>query len=137
MKTTMKGLTSYQRKQIVFIATTEQYSEAERVKLLRSLSYCTDNVKFEVLESSEQVGKKQYDRLCDLYFFGRKKQWTYTETVQLIECYNRGLPTVDMMRIFGASKAAINNRIHLMRTHPLFEKLFTIKKYTRRAEAKA
>ena len=89
MKTTVKGLTAYQKQQIVFIATAEQYSEKERVELLRSLSYCTDTVKFEVLKSSEQISQKQYDSLCDRYFLGKvHKQWTYEETVRLIECYN-------------------------------------------------
>ena len=74
MKTTVKGLSAYQKQQIVFIATTEQYSEKERVELLRSLSYCTDTVKFEVLKSSERVSKKQYDRLCDLYFLGKGEE---------------------------------------------------------------
>lgn len=138
MKTTVKGLTSYQMKQIVFIATTDQYSEKERAKLLRSLSYCTDTVKFEVLKSSERVSKKQYDRLCDLYFLGKvKKQWTYEETIRLIECYNSGISTKEMAEMFDASEAAVKCRLSYIRGKPHFKSMFTLKKYTRRTGAKA
>lgn len=138
MKTTVKGLTSYQMKQIVFIATTDQYSEKERVELLRSLSYCTDTVKFEALKSSEQISEKQYDRLCDLYFLGNvKKQWTYKKTVRLIECYNSGISNKEMAEMFGTSKAAIRCRICYIRSNPIFTAMFTLKKYTRRATRRA
>lgn len=138
MKTTVKGLTAYQRQQIVFIATSPQYSEPERVKLLRSLSYCTDTVKFEVLENSEQISEKQYDRLCDLYFLGKvKKQWTYEETVRLIECYNNRMSPKEMAKMFDASAAAISCRLTYIRRKPHFKSMFTLKKYTRRTEAKA
>ena len=138
MKTTVKGPSAYQKQQIVFIATTEQYSEKERVELLRSLSYCTDTVKFEVLKSSERVSKKQYDRLCDLYFLGKmKKQWTYGETVRLIECYNNRVSSKEMAKMFGASAAAISCRLAYIRRKPHFKAMFTLKKYTRRTEAKA
>ena len=138
MKTTVKGLTAYQRQQIVFIATSPQYSEPERVKLLRSLSYCTDTVKFEVLENSEQISEKQYDRLCDLYFLGKvKKQWTYDETVRLIDCYNNGISNKKMAKMFDASEAAVNCRLSYIRGKTHFKAMFTLKKYTRRTEVKA
>ena len=138
MKTTVKGLSAYQKQQIVFIATTEQYSEKERVELLRSLSYCTDTVKFEVLKSSERVSKKQYDRLCDLYFLEKvKKQWTYDETVRLIECYNSKKTTNEMARMFDTSEAAVNCRLSYIRGKTYFKAMFTLKKYTRRTEVKA
>ena len=138
MKTTVKGLSAYQKQQIVFIATTEQYSEKKRVELLRSLSYCTDTVKFEVLKSSERVSKKQYDRLCDLYFLGKvKKQWTYDETVRLIECYNNRMSPKEMAKMFDASAAAMSCRLTYIRRKPHFKSMFTLKKYTRRTEAKA
>ena len=137
MKTTMRGLSSYQRKQIIFLATTEQYSEAERVKLLRSLSYCTDAVKFAVLK--EEISTTLYKRLIALYSIkpAGRRQWTYDETIKLIDCYNRNISTKEMSLLFGASAAAINCRISWLRNNPLYSHMFTLKKYTRRAEAKA
>lgn len=138
MKTTVKGLTTYQKQQIVFIATSPQYSEPERVKLLRSLSYCTDTVKFEVLKSSEQISQKQYDSLYDRYFLGKvHKQWTYEETTKLIECYNNGISPKEMAKMFDASAAAISCRLTYIRRKPHFKSMFTLKKYTRRTGAKA
>ena len=138
MKTTVKGLTAYQRQQIVFIATSPQYSEPERVKLLRSLSYCTDNVKFEVLESSEQVSKRLYTRLSDMYFDSREyKKWTAKETSRLIDCYNRNIHTHEMMRIFGVSRNTIDCRICYLKKKPEYRDLFTLHRRKKSMEAKA
>ena len=145
MKTTAKGLSSYQKQQIVFIATTEQYSEKERVELLRSLSYCTDNVKFEVLESSEQVSKRLYTRLSDMYFDSREykkdsreyKKWTAEETSRLIDCYNRNIHTHEMMRIFEVSRNTIDCRICYLKKKPEYRDLFTLHRRKKSMEAKA
>lgn len=145
MKTTVKGLSAYQKQQIVFIATTEQYSEKERVELLRSLSYCTDNVKFEVLESSEQVSKRLYTRLSDMYFDSREykkdsreyKKWTAEETSRLIDCYNRNIHTHEMMRIFEVSRNTIDCRICYLKKKPEYRDLFTLHRRKKSMEAKA
>lgn len=145
MKTTVKGLSAYQKQQIVFIATAEQYSEKERVELLRSLSYCTDTVKFEVLESSEQVSKRLYTRLSDMYFDSREykkdsreyKKWTAEETSRLIDCYNRNIHTHEMMRIFEVSRNTIDCRICYLKKKPEYRDLFTLHRRKKSMEAKA
>ena len=138
MKTTVKGLTAYQKQQIVFIATTEQYSEKKRVELLRSLSYCTDTVKFEVLKSSERVSKRLYTRLSDMYFDSREyKKWTAEETSRLIDCYNRNIHTHEMMRIFGVSRNTIDCRICYLKKKPEYRDLFTLHRRKKSMEAKA
>ena len=138
MKTTVKGLSAYQKQQIVFIATTEQYSEKERVELLRSLSYCTDTVKFEVLKSSERVSKRLYTRLSDMYFDSREyKKWTAEETSRLIDCYNRNIHTHEMMRIFEVSRNTIDCRICYLKKKPEYRDLFTLHRRKKSMEAKA
>ena len=138
MKTTVKGLSSYQKQQIIFLATTNLYSEPKRIELLRSLSYCTDNVKFEVLESSEQVSKRLYTRLSDMYFDSREyKKWTAEETSRLIDCYNRNIHTHEMMRIFGVSRNTIDCRICYLKKKPEYRDLFTLHRRKKSMEAKA
>ena len=138
MKTTAKGLSSYQKQQIIFLATTNLYSEPKRIELLRSRSYCTDNVKFEVLESSEQVSKRLYTRLSDMYFDSREyKKWTAEETSRLIDCYNRNIHTHEMMRIFGVSRNTIDCRICYLKKKPEYRDLFTLHRRKKSMEAKA
>ena len=66
-----------------------------------------------------------------------KKQWTYEETTKLIECYNNRMSPKEMAKMFDASAAAISCRLTYIRRKPHFKSMFTLKKYTRRMEAKA
>ena len=133
---TADRLSNYHRKLIVHLATNEDDDLQQRVKRLRKLSFCTDDVKFDVLH--DNISGKLYDDLYNLYFGTVQDEeeqatvnegqhhkqpihWTDELTVQLIEAYNSGLRGVDLADKMGMDLIAVNNRLQRIKAKPKFK----------------
>ena len=63
-----KRLVRRHKKMIVGIATRPGDPYPKRAERLKALKFCTDDVKFQVLKTSDRVSEKLYDGLFALYF---------------------------------------------------------------------
>lgn len=132
---TADRLSNYHRKLIVHLATNEDDDLQQRVKRLRKLSFCTDDVKFDVLRTCSLISDELYDDLYNLYFGTvqeeeqpdmevQRKQpihWTDELTVQLIEAYNSGLRGAALADKIGVDLLAVKNRLQRIKAKPKFK----------------
>lgn len=131
---TADRLSNYHRKLIVHLATNEDDDLPKRAKRLRLLSFCTDDVKFDVLH--DNISGKLYDDIYSLYFGTvqdeaeqpdmevQRKQpihWTDELTVQLIEAYNSGLRGAALADKIGVDLLAVKNRLQRIKAKPKFK----------------
>lgn len=98
-------------KMIVVIATRPGDSYAKRVERLRECSFCTDDVKFDVLKNNDRISEELYKCLYDLYF-GTVKEPEKPFEPKPIETYNEdkrtildGFTEVESTEIIEPSKA--------------------------------
>lgn len=98
-------------KMIVVIATRPGDSYAKRVERLRECSFCTDDVKFNVLKNNDRISEELYKCLYDLYF-GTVKEPEKPFEPKPIETYNEdkrtildGFTEVEPTEIIEPSKA--------------------------------
>lgn len=121
MKTTVKGLTAYQRQLIVHIIALDSYSDEERAEHLKALDFCTDGVKHQVLSELERTIKQvcKMTKITSSKTDGRKR-WTHEDTLRLIEMYNSGAFADDIADAFKTNPNAINTRINWLRKHPSY-----------------
>lgn len=80
-------------KMIVVIATRPGDSYAKRVERLRECSFCTDDVKFDVLKNNDRISEELYKCLYDLYF-GTVKEPEKPFEPKPIETYNEDKRTI-------------------------------------------
>lgn len=143
MVTTVKGLNNYQKTLIVHIVALDSYSDEERAEHLKSLDFCTDDVKCQVLMELERTIKQ----VCKLnpaitkkkkssipVFQNHRKRWPYEETMRLIKMYNDGTYIDDIADAFKTNPNAINTRINWLRKHPSYHGMIRQKRQGRRKE---
>ena len=139
MKTTVKGLTAYQRQLIVHIIALDNYTDAERAEHLKSLDFCTDGVKHQVLSELERTIKQvlkltpkatKKTRAVPSRTTGGRRRWTHEDTMRLIEMYNGGAFTDDMADAFKVVPNAIYARINWLKKRPEYRDLISTKKYS-------
>ncbi len=73
MVTAVKGLNNYQKTLIVHIVALDSYSDEERAEHLKSLDFCTDDVKRQILKDVEH-SIKQVLKLTPKAMHGQKKK---------------------------------------------------------------
>ena len=145
MKTTVKGLTAYQRQLIVHIIALDNYSDEERAEHLKALDFCTDGVKHQALSELERTIKqvcKMTKQVCKMTKQVRKmtkitssktdgrKRWTHEDTLRLIEMYNGGAFADAMADAFKVQPNAIYARINWLKKRPEYRDLISTKKYS-------
>ena len=142
MKTTVKGLTAYQRQLIVHIIALDNYTDAERAEHLKALDFCTDDVKRQVLSELERTIKQvckmtkatKKTRAVPSRTTDGRKRWTHEETMKLIDMYNSGSFCDEIADAFKAQPNAIYTRINWLRKRPEYRELITEKKIQRKEE---
>lgn len=77
---TVARLNRYQKRMIKGIATRPNDEMYMRVERLKKLSFCTDDVKFEVLKQSDAISEEMYNTLYELYFGKIKEDKPMEET---------------------------------------------------------
>lgn len=77
---TVARLNRYQKRMIKGIATRPNDEMYMRVERLKRLSFCTDDVKFEVLKQSDAISEEMYNTLYELYFGKIKEDKPMEET---------------------------------------------------------
>ena len=140
-------LTNYQFRLIIKIAT-RQEPICVRADRLKDLSYCTDDVKFEVLRKSRNVDDETYQALYNLYFGvvekdddkpepapeqkkskgGRPSKWDEADVLTLIHYYNKGTKASILANMFHKSENVIYEKIHRLKKDEKYKEMFTMAK---------
>lgn len=129
MVTTIEGLNEYQKTLIVHIVALDNYTDSERAEHLKSLDFCTDDVKHQILTELERTIKQvckltpkaiKRTRAVPSRTADGRKLWTHEDTLRLIEMYNGGAFADAMADTFKVLPNAIYSRINWLRKHPSY-----------------
>lgn len=127
-----KCLNYYQRKIIVRIALRQSDPFIVRAERLRGLTFCTDDVKFEVLKYSDRISEGLYNCLYEIYFgeiktekenntmteeiktpeIAKKKRWTDEDCRTLLHFHNKGTDIKTLAEMFDVSEKAVKLKLH-------------------------
>lgn len=138
-------LTDYQFRLIIKIAT-RQEPICVRADMLKGLSYCTDDVKFEVLKKSRKVDDDTYNALYNLYFGvvekdddkpepepkkskgGRPSSWDEADILTLIHYYNKDYKASVLANMFHKSEQQIYSKIYDLKKSKKYKEMFKMPK---------
>lgn len=137
-------LTNYQFNLIIRLATSQE-PVCVRADRIRAISYCTDDVKFEVLKKSRKVDDDTYNALYNLYFGvverdddkpepepepkknkgGRPSKWDEADVLTLIHYYNKGYKASVLANMFHKSEQQIYSKIYDLKKSKKYKEMFT------------
>ena len=137
-------LTNYQFQLIIMLATSQE-PVCVRADRIRALSYCTDDVKFEVLKKSRKVDDETYQALYDIYFGvvekdddkpepapepkkskgGRPSKWDEADVLTLIHYYNKGTKTSVLANMFHKTEKQIYDKLYFVKRDEKYKEMFT------------
>ncbi len=140
-------LTNYQFNLIIRLATSQE-PVCVRADRIRALSYCTDDVKFEVLKKSRKVDDDTYNALYNLYFGvverdddkpepapepkkskgGGPSKWDEADVLTLIHYYNKGTKASVLADMFHKSESVIRDKIYRLKKDEKYKEMFTVSK---------
>lgn len=144
-------LSDEQKARIIATAYAGPKSYLWRANELKNISYCTDDVKFQVLRESDLISNELYDCIYDIYFGNVRKdddaptdtpsdpptavetekrsystRMTEEETAELIRLYLSGVKYPKLASIYGRTAAQIAQKIADCKRNKKYKELFKL-----------
>ena len=150
---TVARLNRYQKHMIKGIATRLNDEMYMRVERLKKLSFCTDDVKFEVLKQSDAISEEMYNTLYELYFGKikedkpmeeetkvteqakqaeqveqpeqpKKKVWSDEDCKTLLHFYAKGTDIKTLARMFEVTEASIRGKLQKLKNSTMKKEIY-------------